>query len=123
LRPKPEKIAQALLAVFAKGVLGGDGLVLREVGSGIGFVDIGILFGRVLHLVELKVLKTQLSGAGQLATYMRTEGRKEGWLLLIDVRQTGRMAAIPTTVTTPAGQIRIVRVNANPPQPYKAQQR
>ena len=111
------------MAVFAKGVLGGDGLVLREVGSGIGFVDIGILFGRVLHLVELKVLKTQLSGTGQLATYMGTERRTEGWLLLIDVRQTGRMAAIPTTVTTPAGLIRTLRVNANPPPPHKAKQR
>lgn len=110
------------MAVFAKGVLGSDGLVLREVGSGIGFVDVGILFGRVLHLVELKVLKTELSGIGQLARYMRNEGRKEGWLLLIDVRQTGRVTATPTTVTTPAGRIRIVRVDANPTPPHKAKQ-
>lgn len=108
------------MAVFAKGVLSGDGLVLREVGSGIGFVDIGILFGRVLHLVELKVLKTKLSGIGQLARYMRNERRDEGWLLLIDVRQMGRMTPTPTTVTTTAGRIRIVRVNANPPPPHKA---
>jgi len=123
LRAKPEKIAQAFLAVFAKGVLGGDGLVLREVGSGIGFVDVGILFGRILHLVELKVLKTQLSGTGQLATYMRTEGRQEGWLLLIDVRQTQNVSAIPSALSTPAGRIRILRVNANPPPPHKAPKR
>jgi len=120
LRAKPEKIAQALLAVFAKGVLGNDGLVLREVGSGIGFVDIGISFGRILHLVELKVLKTHLTGAGQLGTYMRTERRKEGWLLLIDVRQARRASATPRALTTSSGRIRIVRVNANPPPPCKA---
>src|SRR2546425_5223688 len=42
LRSRPEKIAQGLLAVFAKGVVGIDGLVLREIASGIGFVDVGV---------------------------------------------------------------------------------
>jgi len=86
LRLKPEKIAQTLLAIFAKGALGRQGLVLREFASGIGFVDVGIAFASVLHLIELKILKGQLTGANQLAAYMRTEGRNEGWLVLIDTR-------------------------------------
>ncbi len=75
LRSRPEKIAQGRLAVFARGVVGGDGLVLREIASGIGFVDVGVSFGGALHLIELKILKRQPTGANQLATYMTTEGR------------------------------------------------
>ena len=51
MRSRPEKIAQALLAVFAKGVVGKNGVVLREIASGIGFVDVGVSFGGTLHLV------------------------------------------------------------------------
>jgi len=119
LRSKPEKIAQGLLAVFARGVLGSDGLVLREIASGIGFVDVGISFGRVLHLIELKLLSAQLTGPNQLASYMRTEQRNEGWLLLIDVRRTGNSHAIPAIINTAAGQIKTVTVSANPIAPHK----
>jgi hypothetical protein len=119
LRLKPEKIAQALLAIFAKGVLGSDGFVLREIASGIGFVDVGISFGKVLHLIELKILKAQLTGANQLATYMRTERRRKGWLLLIDVRQAGSSKVVPATISTAAGQIRTLTVDANPPAPHE----
>lgn len=61
MRSRPEKIAQGLLAVFAKGVVGSDGLVLREIASGIGFVDVGVSFGGVLHLIELKILASGTS--------------------------------------------------------------
>jgi hypothetical protein len=118
LRAKPEKIAQSLLAVFAKGILGADALVLREIASGIGFVDVGISFGRVLHLIELKILKTRVTGPNQLATYMRTERRKSGWLLLIDVRGAGSSDAIPAVISTSAGRIRTLTVDVNPPAPH-----
>jgi len=118
LRAKPEKIAQGLLAVFAKGVLGGNGVVLREIASGIGFVDVGVLFGKVLHLIELKILKGKFTGAGQLATYMRTEGRREGWLLLVDVRAKRQGQDIPATINVPPGKIRTVVVSVNPPPPH-----
>lgn len=117
LRSKPEKIAQALLGVFAKGVVGGHGLVLREVASGIGFVDVGISFRGVLHLVELKILSGRLAGAAQLATYMRTEGRDRGWLVLIDAR-TRRLVAVPAAIDTPAGLIQTLVVDVNPIAPH-----
>lgn len=117
MRPKPEKLVQSALAMFARGVLGNDGLVLREIASGIGFVDVGISFGKTLHLVELKILKGKLSGVNQLAAYMRTEQRREGWLLLIDVRKK-RSATIPETIDTPNGVIKVVTVDANPAAPY-----
>jgi len=120
LRPRPEKIAQGLLAVFAKGVVGSEGIVLREIASGIGFVDVGVSFGGVLHLIELKILKGQLTGANQLATYMRTEGRGEGWLVLIDVRRDRDQDGLPGRIDTKAGLIRTLLVNANPAAPHAA---
>ncbi len=120
LRPRPEKIAQGLLAVFAKGVVGNDGLVLREIASGIGFVDVGVSFGRVLHLIELKILKGRLTGAHQLATYMQTEGRGEGWLVLIDVRQHRNLDAVAARLDTSAGPIRTLLVDVNPAAPHFA---
>jgi hypothetical protein len=105
--------------MFARGVLGNDGLVMREIVSGIGFVDVGITFGKTLHLVELKILKGKLTGPNQLAAYMRTEQRREGWLLLIDVRKTRSVKnTIPETIYTPEGVIRVVTVDANPAAPH-----
>jgi hypothetical protein len=119
LRSKPEKIAQGLLAVFAKGAVGNDGLVLREISSGIGFVDVGISFGSALHLIELKIMTGPLVGANQLAAYMQTEQRRNGWLILIDVRPDTNSMPIPPTIDIPPGQIRTLLVNVNPPVPHK----
>lgn len=117
MRSRPEKIAQALLALFAKGVVGNDGVVLREIASGIGFVDVGVSFGGTLHLIELKILRTQLTGANQLATYMRTEGRDRGWLVLIDARRNHHRDTIPGRIDIVAGLIRTVVVDVNPAVP------
>lgn len=116
LMPGPEKIGQALLAVFAKGVIGPNGLVVREMASGIGFVDVGLSFGGVLHLVELKIMKSAVVGANQLSLYMRTEGRREGWLLLLDVRRT--QDPVPQSFTSSTGAVRTVVINLNPPVPH-----
>ena len=118
LRSRPEKVAQGLLAVFAKGVIGNDGLVLREIASGIGFVDVGVSFGGVLHLIEIKILKGQLTGAKQLATYMFTEGRGNGWLVLIDARRNRHPDAVPVIIETSAGPIRTLIVDVNPAAPH-----
>lgn len=120
LRSRPEKIAQGLLAVFARGVVGKGGLVLREVASGIGFVDVGVSFGGVLHLIELKILKGQLIGANQLASYMRAESRGEGWLVLIDVRQDQKQDEVPPRIRTSVGSIRTLRIDVNPVVPSAA---
>jgi len=74
---------------------------------------------KTLHLVELKILKGKLTGPNQLAAYMRTEQRREGWLLLIDVRKTrSAKNKIPETIDTPEGVIRVVTVDANPAAPH-----
>ena len=120
LRAKPEKIAQGLLAAFARGALGAKSLIVREMASGIGFVDVAIAFGAVPHLIELKILTGKLTGAKQLGKYMRTEGKREGWLVLIDVRDSTAKAAIPSTVATEAGVVRTVVVDVKPSPPHEA---
>ncbi|MGI8408117.1 MAG: hypothetical protein ACR2L3_06370 [Actinomycetota bacterium] len=118
LRSRPEKIAQGLLAVFAKGVIGKKGLVLREIAVGIGFVDVGLSFGGVLHLIELKILAGHFTGVGQLSKYMQTEGRKSGWLVLIDIRRSREAPPVPVRTTTSAGTISILMVDVNPTAPH-----
>ncbi len=118
LRSKPEKIAQGLLAVFAKAVVGNDGIVIREVASGIGFVDVAVSFGGPLHLIELKILKGRVVGASQLATYMSTEGRPIGWLVLVDVRLNSDGGALPAKINVPEGLIKILRIYVNPRAPH-----
>jgi hypothetical protein len=118
LRSRPEMIAQGLLVLFAKGVIGSNGLVLSEFASGIGFVDVGISLGRVLHLIELKIFKGgRFKGASQLATYMDTEGRQKGWLVLINTREDPAASRIPSAMKTSAGLISIIVVNVNPAIP------
>lgn len=119
LRAKPEKVAQGLLAVFAKGVIGSRGLVLREISCGIGFVDIGITFGSVLHLIELKILKRKVTGVCQLATYMRTEHRPHGWLVLFDTLRASCRKPMPAKIKTSAGLIHTLTVELNPQPPHE----
>ncbi len=117
-RAKAEKLAQALLAVYTKAILNSGGIVLREVASGIGFVDIGVVFSRVLHLVEIKILNGKLHGMGQLSRYMRTEHRRTGWLVLIDFRTLAKQLPIPKSIPSDSGLIRTVVVCVNPPPPH-----
>jgi hypothetical protein len=120
LRSKPETIAQGLLAVFAKAVVGDTGLVLREFASGIGFVDVGISFGGPLHLIEIKMLSGKLTGANQLMTYMAREQRGTGWLLLIDTRGHATRSGVPPTIATPSGVVRTMVIDVNPIPPHLA---
>jgi len=77
LRGRPEEIAQGLLSLFFKGVLLRDGgFVLRELESGIGYVDVSIAPSRVPHLVEMKGLRGRLEGVAQIAVYMEQEATR-----------------------------------------------
>ncbi len=120
LRSRPEKIAQALLAVFAKRVIQDKGLVLRELLSGVGFIDVAVILSRVIHLIEIKVLTASLKGASQLEEYMRNENRREGWLVLMDARPPSRKTEIVDKISTGAGVIRTVNININPIVPSLA---
>ena len=121
LRNQPEQVGQALLATFLKGVLriANKGLVLREMASGIGFVDIAVILSNIPHLIELKVLKSSLKGVNQLSTYMRTEARKVGWLVVFDARHTSRKAPLPSKIKTPAGLVNVICIDINPMLPSR----
>jgi hypothetical protein len=121
LRPKPEKVGQGLLAAFVMGTLSnGKGHLLREMGSGVGFVDVAIILGSVLHLVELKVLLSGgFSGVAQLTEYMRTEQRRQGWLVVFDARRNDKQEPLPPKVDTKDGTVRILVININPVAPSK----
>jgi len=70
------------------------GVVLRELESGTGYVDVSIALSRVLHLIEMKVLRRRLEGVEQLAAYMQQEGRDEEWLVVIDARPPRRKVGV-----------------------------
>ncbi len=120
LRPKAEKIAQGQFALFTKGVLVyRPGIVVRELSSGIGFVDIGVILSSpTLHLVEMKVLRAkEFKGAEQLEQYMKTERRNEGSLLIVDALAPDDKLDLPERIPTPSGVIRVYRVDINPLPP------
>src|SRR5581483_1876390 len=51
LRQRAEKIGQSMLSQFIQGVLTNrGGRLFREIYSGVGFVDIAVMFGNVPHL-------------------------------------------------------------------------
>ena len=118
LRKRAEKIGQSMLSQFIQGVLTNrGGRLFREIYSGVGFVDIAVMFGNVPHLIELKVLKCQFQGPAQLETYMKNEKRKEGWLLIFDARPHSRKTDLPERMKRKAGTIKIVVVDLNPAPP------
>lgn len=97
----------------------GSGILLREISSGIGFVDIGILFSSTLHLVELKVLTNRVKGPSQLEAYMQNEGRPEGWLVFFDARPHSNRRVVPSILPVSNGVIRICLININPVPPSR----
>jgi hypothetical protein len=115
LQHRPEKIAQGLFTLFAKGTLiNRSGIVLREFQSGIGFVDVGIIFSSTLHLVEIKVITDDFTGLGQLEQYMKTEKRQEGSLLIFIAQKPDEKKDLPVRMNTSAGVVKIYRVDINP---------
>jgi hypothetical protein len=118
LRRKPEKIGQALFSLFTKGaIINRPGIVLREFQSGIGFVDVGIIFASTLHLIEIKVINSNFTGLNQLEQYMKTEKRKEGSLLIFDSRKPDSKVDIPKIIRTSSGIVKTYKVDINPIPP------
>lgn len=120
LRKRPEEIAQTLLVMFIAGTLGNRGVVLREIYSGTGFVDVGISFtSPIVHLIELKVLRTKFIGPDQLDRYMKFENRPNGYMVVIDTAPASNKQRIPEIIRTTSGVIKIIRVDVNPVPPSK----
>ena len=121
LRSRPEEIAQGLLAVFVKAIMQRleSGYMLREFLSGIGYVDVGIILSSIIHLVELKVISSSFDGVSQLQTYMKTEERNEGWLVVLDARPSSKRNSIPVKIETSDGVVRVIHIDINPTPPSR----
>lgn len=119
---RPENVGQSLLAMFLQGVVRSRGFMTREVGSGVGFIDILVCFASTPHLIELKVLTTRFQGPSQLNQYMLHEKRKIGWLVVFDARSQNaraRAPAIPLLVSTSGGRINVLVIDINPTPPSR----
>ena len=120
IRQNPEMIAQDLFSLFVAGTLvNRSGIQLKEFQSGIGFVDFGIIFSSILHLVEIKVLTKQFQGPSQLEQYMKNENRREGSLLVFDARDYRKKTCLPKRIDTQSGIIKVYQVDINPLPPSR----
>jgi hypothetical protein len=121
LKNRPEKLGQEIFDVFARAKLAQKGAAIREGVSGIGFVDVFVTFSSgLLHVIEMKMLKgSELPGPAQLATYMKHQNRREGWLVFFDARRPSNRGPVPATLKRASGTIRTVVVDINPLPPHK----
>jgi hypothetical protein len=117
LKDKPEKIAQALLASCLKMALNGKGIVVRELSSGIGFVDLGVMLSSALHLIEVKILTKGFLGVEQLWQYMKTENRRRGILVVLDAMSPDKKVEIPKKIESKSGEINVLVIDINPSPP------
>ncbi len=94
---------------------------MREVASGIGFVDVLVTFSSgLVHVIELKMLKGKdIPGPAQLGTYMGHKRRREGWLVFFDARKSSARQAVPKIFKRAAGTIRTLLIEINPVPPSK----
>ena len=99
LRSRPEQIAQQSLTMFLYiPIKVKAGFVLNEIKSGVGYIDVLAVFGKSQRYVtELKIITgKRLTGVGQLATYLETQGLNEGWLTVFDARPKAHRTELPT---------------------------
>src|SRR5579883_2518445 len=92
-KPKPEEIAQAILAAFLQGQFGGVAFVGRELGNGDGYVDVLVNFLGRDYVVEVKIVGASWSigaakdGLDQLDAYVKNYNAPSPYLLVFDGRK------------------------------------
>ena len=119
---QPEKNGQDLLAVFLQGVLHGrrSGFAVKEVQSGVGWIDVLLVLASTPHVLELKMLHdSDIPGVNQLGTYMQQEKREEGWLVCFDTRDPSNRAKIGEKIAIKQGTVRVVVIDVNPIPPSR----
>jgi hypothetical protein len=119
LRPKPEQIAQLSLLMFLdEPIRDRSGFTLKEVHTGIGYVDVMAVFGRSKrYIVELKIRTgPRFNGSAQLKSYLASHRLTHGWLVLFDSR-TGPKELAGETLVVDGRTIDVVSVDINPVPP------
>lgn len=63
-------------------------------------------------------LRNRPEKVAQLETYMKTEKRSEGWLVVFDARKN-KKSTLPSSVKRPTGLVRLVVIDVNPVVPSR----
>ena len=94
---------------------------MREVASGVGFVDVLVTFSSgLVHIIEMKILrKKDIPGPAQVGTYMNHRRRRWGWLLFFDARRSNARDPVPTVFKRSSGTIRTLVIDINPIPPSR----
>ena len=94
---------------------------MREVASGIGFVDVLVTFSSgLVHVIEMKILrKKDIPGPAQVGTYMSHRRRREGWLLFFDARRANAKQPVPVAFKKSPGTIKTIVIDINPIPPSR----
>ena len=120
LRQRPEKIASNDLCIFVESeFISRSGIVLSEIKSGIGYIDVEIIISSVIHIVELKVITDDLTGVDQLIDYLLTEEKKEGFLVIFDARSPSEKSTFPSVIIDKGCKVHIITIDINPLPPSK----
>jgi hypothetical protein len=91
LREYKEAVPHLVLFAFLQRVINGGGQIMREMATGKGRLDIGVVYGGQKYPIELKVCRERdkletiiKEGLEQTGRYMDVLGSARGWLLVFD---------------------------------------
>jgi hypothetical protein len=86
-----EAAPQLILQGFLQRVMNGGGYVIREMAADVGRLDLCVVYEEKRYPIEIKLWRGEQyyqNALEQIAGYMDTLGCKEGWLVILDQRQT-----------------------------------
>ncbi|MDR1533580.1 MAG: ATP-binding protein, partial [Planctomycetota bacterium] len=81
-----EAAPHLILQAFLQRVVNGGAMILREMATGRGRVDLGVLHAGRKYMMELKLAGREPleESLRQTAGYMDTQGAREAWLVVFD---------------------------------------
>lgn len=117
-KPKPEEIAQSILASHLEGICHGIAFVGREIGSGDGYVDLLVNFLGYDYIVEIKIVGGSWSigsakkGLDQLDHYMMAYEQPQAFLVVFDGRTSDKGEQLSPSYQLDNGTVQVVTVKS-----------
>lgn len=117
-KPRPEQIAQSILASFVEGTCYGLAFVGREIGSGDGYIDLLVNFLGYNYIVEIKIvgagwgIGAAKDGLDQLDAYMATYEDTKAYLVVFDGRKTNSGEQLNNSYELRNGTVEVIVVRA-----------
>ncbi|MDR1611925.1 MAG: ATP-binding protein, partial [Planctomycetota bacterium] len=104
-----EAAPHLIFQAFLQRVVNGGALILREMATGRGRVDLGVLYAGRKYVVELKLAGREPleKSLGQTAGYMDSQGVREAWLVVFDrdVKKSWEKKLFREDRTLPDGKV------------------